>query len=374
VRALVYQLIVIAGVLSLGWLLVADTLENMRLRGLHSGFAFLFQPAGFAIGESLFDFQPTQPYWRAFVVGLANTLRVALLGIALSTALGVLIGIGRLSRNFLVRTACAAYVEVFRNVPVLLQLLTCYFVLTEMLPPASEAIAIGAGILLSKSGLAFPRPLWSYGYVLAAAGLAAGAVAAFAYRRRLPTRFQRTGRASAQLVPMLGIVFGSTLLGWLAGGAPHALDMPVRNEFNIAGGAALSPEFLAVWIGLAIYTAAFVAEIVRAGIQSVSWGQIEAASALGLSRRQQLRLVLLPQAMRLIVPAMTNQYLNLTKNSSLAVAVGYADLVSISNTTLNQTGRAVECIAILMAVYLTLSLITSALMNFYNARIAITER
>lgn len=360
--------------LALGWLLVADTLENMRLRGMQSGFGFLLQPAGFAIGESLLDFQPSQPYWRAFVVGLANTLRVALLGIALTTVLGVLIGIGRLSKNFLVRTACSAYVEVFRNVPVLLQLLMCYFVLTELLPPASEAIAFGAGIFLSKSGLAFPRPLWSSGYALATLGLLAGIAAALIYRRAAMARFECTGRARTLFLPMFAIVIGCALAGWLAGGAPSALEVPVRNEFNIAGGAALSPEFLAVWLGLATYTAAFVAEIVRAGIQSVPWGQVEAASALGLSRRRRLRLVVLPQALRVIIPAMTNQYLNLTKNSSLAVAVGYADLVSISNTTLNQTGRAIECVAILMAVYLGLSLLTSALMNWYNARVAITER
>jgi general L-amino acid transport system permease protein len=292
----------------------------------------------------------------------------------LTTILGTLIGIGRLSRNFLVRGLCTGYVELFRNIPVLLQLLMWYFVLNEWLPPVSEALHPMPGIFLSKSGMSFPVPEWEQGHVVTLAGLALGCAAAWLYRHRARAAFERTGVARATLWPSLVLAAIGAVLGWVAGGAPTALEFPVRNDLNVSGGGAVTPEFLAVTIGLTVYTASFVAEIVRSGIQSVPWGQTEAAGALGLSRGQALKLVLLPQALRVIIPPLTNQYLNLTKNSSLAVAVGYPDLVSISNTTLNQTGRAVECIAVIMAVYLTLSLVTAGLMNWYNARSAIRER
>jgi len=357
------------------WFLAHNTLENMRVRGIQSGFGFLAQPAGFDIGESAFAFDSGEPYWKAFLVGLSNTLRAALVGIVLTTILGTLIGIGRLSRNFLVRGLCTGYVELFRNIPVLIQLLMWYTVLNgDWLPPASEALHPLPGIFLSKSGMSFPVPEWEQGHGVSLAGFAIGIVVAWLYRRWARSAFEKTGVARPMVWPALLIACAGALLGWLAGGAPTALEMPVRNDLNVSGGGAVTPEFLAVTLGLTIYTASFVAEIVRSGIQSVSWGQTEAAGALGLSRAQALKLVLLPQALRVIIPPLTNQYLNLTKNSSLAVAVGYPDLVSISNTTLNQTGRAVECITILMAVYLTLSLVTAALMNWYNARSAIRER
>jgi general L-amino acid transport system permease protein len=373
-RGLIYQLIVV-GLLGLAlWWLAANTLENMRVRGIQSGFGFLTQPAGFDIGESVIDFDSGNPYWKAFLVGLSNTLRVAIIGIFFTTILGTLIGVGRLSRNFLLRGVCTWYVELFRNIPVLIQLLMWYFILTTLLPPVAEALHLGPGMYVSKSGMSFPIPEWGFGQALAAAGMIIGLVFSWFYRRWARAQFERTGIPRAKFWPSLAMVIGFGLIGWLVGGAPTALDFPEKTEMNVSGGGAVTPEFLAVVIGLTIYTAAFVAEIVRSGIQSVAWGQTEAGSALGLSRGQQLKLILLPQAMRVIIPPMTNQYLNLTKNSSLAVAIGYPDLVSISNTTLNQTGRAVECIAIIMAVYLTLSLTTAALMNWYNARAAIKER
>ena len=373
-RGLIYQLIAV-GLLGFAvWWLATNTLENMRIRGIQSGFGFLAQPAGFDIGESIFDFDSGNPYWKAFLVGLSNTLRVAIIGIFFTTILGTLIGIGRLSKNFLLRGVCTWYVELFRNIPVLIQLLMWYFILTTLLPPVAEAIHLGPGMYVSKSGMSFPIPEWGLGQALAALGAAFGLVVSWFYRRWARAQFERTGIPRATVLPTLLIVIGCSLLGWVAGGAPTALEFPEKTEMNVSGGGAVTPEFLAVVIGLTIYTAAFVAEIVRSGIQSVAWGQTEAGSALGLSRGQQLKLVLLPQAMRVIIPPMTNQYLNLTKNSSLAVAIGYPDLVSISNTTLNQTGRAVECIAIIMAVYLTLSLTTAALMNWYNSRAAIKER
>lgn len=289
--------------------LADNTLENMRVRGIQSGFGFLSQPAGFDISESLFAYESSQPYWQAFLTGLGNTLKAAVLGIIFTTILGVLLGVGRFSHNILIRGLCLTYVEIFRNIPLLLQLLMWYLVCVEWLPTAREAEPF-LGIYLTKAGLALP---W----------------------------------------------FG---------------DVPIKAGFGIKGGITVSPEFFALLLGLVIYTASYIAEIVRSGIASVPRGQHEAAYSLGLSRAQTLRFIQLPQALRVIIPPLTNQYLNLTKNSSLAVAVGYPDLVSIANTSINQTGRAVECIAVIMAVYLTLSLLTSAFMGCYNRRAAIKER
>lgn len=320
-RGLLYQLLAVALIALTVWFLAHNTARNMAARGIQSGFDFLLQTAGFDIGESLLAYDPDQPYWRAILVGLTNTLRVALLGIVLTTVLGTLVGIGRLARNALLRAVCTAYVEFFRNVPVLLQLLMWYLLFTDILPAADAAWRLDTWlgpVFLSKGGLNFPVPV-------------------------------------------------SGAEGWL-------LDVPRQGDFAIEHGGALTPEFLALLLGLTAYTAAFVAEVVRAGIQSVPRGQTEAAAALGLSRPQAMRLILLPQALRVIIPPMTNQYLNLTKNSSLAVAIGYPDVVSIANTAINQSGRAVECIAIIMLVYLSTSLATSLLMNWYNARAAIKER
>ncbi|MGH6609678.1 MAG: amino acid ABC transporter permease [Burkholderiaceae bacterium] len=373
-RGIVYQILAVSVIALVAWFLTSNTLTNLRIRGIQSGFDFLIQPAGFAIGESVIEFDSSNPYWKAFLVGLTNTIRVAIIGILIATVLGTAIGIGRLSRNFLLRGVCTAYVELFRNIPVLLQLLMWYLLLNELLPPASEALNPAPGMFLSKGGFAFPVPVWTAGYGLIVVGAIAGIALAWLYRRWAQTQFLLTGYARPMFWPALAIIVVSIAAGWFAAGAPTALDMPEKTTFNVSGGGAVTPEFLALTLGLAIYTAAFIAEIVRSGIQAVPWGQIEASSSLGLTRKRQLQLVLLPQALRVIIPPMTNQYLNLTKNSSLAVAVGYPDLVSISNTTLNQTGRAVECITIIMAVYLTLSLTTAALMNWYNARAAIKER
>ena len=373
-RGLIYQLLTVALLVFAVWWLTSNTLENMRTRGIQSGFGFLNQPAGFDIGETPIEFDSANPYWKAFLVGFLNTLRVAVIGIICTTILGTLIGIGRLSKNFLLRGFCTWYVEIFRNIPVLIQLLTWYFILTTLLPPVSEALHLGPGMYVSKSGMSFPIPVWGLGQLLAGGGLVLGAIVAWFYRRWARMAFERTGKPRPTFLPSIALMFGFALLGWILGGAPMALEMPEKTEMNVSGGGAVTPEFLAVVIGLTLYTASFVAEIVRSGIQAVAHGQTEAASALGLSRGQLLKLVLLPQAMRVIIPPMTNQYLNLTKNSSLAVAIGYPDLVSISNTTLNQTGRAVECIAIIMAVYLTLSLTTAGIMNWYNSRSAIKER
>ena len=321
-RALVFQwgLVLLLCVL-LGWLL-SNTLTNMRARGIQSGFDFLAATSGFDIGESLIEFDSGQPYWRAFLVGLLNTLRVSVTGILLCTLIGTLVGIGRVGSNALARGLCYAYTEVLRNVPILLQLLMWYVLLVEWMPDADAPLQWLHAVYLSKGGLSMPTLVW-----------------------------QTANNASALL--------------W---------EFPSLIEGEVRGGMNLSPEFLAVTLGLSLYTSAFVAEVVRSGLQSVPRGQVEAARSLGLSQGLTLRWVVLPQAMRVIVPPMTNQYLNLTKNSSLAVAIGYPDLVNISNTALNQTGRAVECIALIMGIYLVLSLLTSALMNVYNRRVTIRER
>ena len=372
-RGLIYQVIAIGLVLLAGWWLAANTMHNMKVRGIQSGFDFLMSPAGFDIGESLYAFDSAQPYWQAFLVGLTNTLRVAIIGIILTTILGTLLGVGRFSRNALVRGLCYSYVEFFRNVPVLLQLLMWYLLFTEVLPAAQDAWTLGP-LFLSKGGLSFPVPVWATGHLWALFGLLAGIAVAFVYRRWAFKQFEATGKLKSMFWVPLAIVLALGIVGWLAGGAPAEFNSPVKGDFSIENGGSLTPEFLSVLIGLTVYTAAFVAEVVRAGIQSVARGQGEAAAALGLAQGQTMKLVMLPQALRVIIPPMTNQFLNLTKNSSLAVAIGYPDVVSIANTALNQTGRAVECIAIVMLVYLTTSLTTSFLMNWYNSRSAIKER
>ena len=373
-RGVAYQVLAVGVIGLLAWLLVTSTLANMRARGIQSGFDFLFQPAGFDIGEGWLRYDSVDPYWKAFLVGVVNTLRVAVIGCVLATVLGALLGIGRFSRNALVRGLCYGWVELFRNVPVLLQLLMWYLLFTEYLPAADAAIDIGHAVFLSKNGISFPSLRWEPGHWLALGGLAAGLVAALAYARIARRQFERTGKQWPVASAIVLLLLGMTWLGWLAGGAPAQFDYPAAGELQVEGGSALSPEYMAVLLGLVLYTSAFIAEIVRAGIASVQLGQHEAGSSIGLSRALSMRLVVLPQALRLIIPPLTNQYLNLTKNSSLAVAVGYPEVVSIANTSLNQSGRAVECIAIIMLVYLSLSLATSALMNWFNRRAAIKER
>lgn len=373
-RGLIYQVLALLLLVAAGAYLLHNTLENMRARGIQSGFDFFSQPAGFAIGESIVPFDSSESYAKAYAVGLSNTLRVALVGIVGATVLGTLVGIGRLSRNLLVRMLCGAYVEVTRNIPLLLQLFMWYFTLTEALPAIEDALRPLPDVFFSKNGLQYPVPLWAPGHWGTLGGAAAGLLGAWLFARWARHRFESTGRALPVFLPGLVLVLLGAALGWVAGGMPAGLDVPEKTELNVVGGASLTPEYLTVLFGLVVYTAGYIAEVVRAGIQSVPYGQHEASAALGLTRGLALRLVQLPQALRVIIPPLTSQYLNLTKNSSLAVAVGYPDLVSISSTSLNQTGRAIECIAVLMACYLTLSLITSALMNLYNRRSRLRER
>lgn len=372
-RSVIYQIVALASVVGLIWLLVRNTLRNMRERGIQSGYDFMNQPFGFDVSETLIPYDVMSTYWTAFGIGLLNTLKVAIIGIVLATIVGTLIGVGRFSANYLVRKLCYWYVEFFRNVPIYLQLLIWYIVFTEVLPSFEEAWQAGH-FYLSKGGFSFPWPVWQLGQTLALIGIVAGIAASVAYARKARKHFDLTGQQKPVLWVSLALIGGLALLGWLVGGAPGDWSLPAKGDFQVEGGAAFSPEFLALLIGLVLYTASFIAEIVRSGISSVSLGQHEAAASLGLNKGQSMRLVVLPQALRVIIPPLTSQYLNLTKNSSLAVAIGYPDLVSIAQTSLNQTGRAIEALSIVMLVYLTLSLITSGLMNWFNASAAIQER
>ncbi|SRR5579875_1397303 len=362
VRAIASQFAVFAAIAAVGAYLGANLLDNLAQRSIHTGFAFLAQSAGFNIGASLVPFSSSDTYARALLVGLANTLVVAACGILLSTTFGTIVGIARLSRNPLVGSFAGAYVEAVRNVPLLLQLFLWYAIMTEALPPARAALRLLPGVFLSKNGLDLPLLVHASATVYVIPAAAVGGIVAW----RLSRRYRAYRRLATIFVPIM--VVGVTVLACaLAWGMPK-LEMPVWHRFRFEGGAELPPEFLALVIGLSAYNTAFIAEIVRSGIQSVGRGQRDAAAALGLRYGQVLRFIILPQAKRVIVPPLGTQYLNLTKNSSLAVAIGYPDLMSIADTTLNQTGQAIEVISLIMAVYLLLSLMIALGMNAYNAR------
>lgn len=375
VRAVVYQ--VIAAVLVIGAIafLVANVRANLIERNIQTGYGFLTdQEAGFAIGESLIPFETTNTFLRAFVVGLLNTLRVAAIGIVLATVIGTVIGIARLSRNWLVAKLASVYVETVRNVPLLLQLFFWYAILTSTLPTVENALNLLPNVYLSNSGLVYPVPLFDPAHLYSLAAFVVGGAGLWAFGRRNRRRQAATGRRIQAFGPAVALLIGLPLVVFWASGAPTAVELPTMGRFGFDGGGGITPEFMALLLGLTLYTAGFIAEIVRSGILAVNWGQSEAALAMGLTRAQVLRLIVLPQAMRVIVPPMTSQYLNLTKNSSLAVAIGYPDLVSVADTTLNQTGHTMEAISIIMAVYLVLSLTIAGVMNLYNRRITLVER
>ncbi len=373
VRAVVYQVVALALVALAVWFLVSNTLHNLQVRNISTGFGFIDREAGFAIGETPIDYTPANTYGRAIVVGLLNTLRAAVLGIILATLLGTLIGVGRLSKNWLMAKVCSVYVETMRNVPLLLQLFFWYALITENMPGPRQAANPLPGVFISNRGLKVPALEGaSLDFILGGLALAIiGTIVAAHWGKK---RQEATGQVFPLGRVALGLFIGLPILGWLVSGASLKLDMPVLKGFNFSGGLTLSPEFAALLAGLVIYTSAFIAEVVRSGIQAVNQGQWEAAGSLGLRRSRVLRLVILPQALRVIIPPMTSQYLNLTKNSSLAVAIGYPDIVSVVNTTMNQTGQAIEGILIIMAAYLTVSLSISVFMNWYNKRIALVER
>ncbi|MFN3448863.1 MAG: amino acid ABC transporter permease [Roseococcus sp.] len=373
VRNLVWQMLVVGLVGGLIYWLWSNTVHNLEVRRIATGFDFLGREAGLPIAESLIPYDPSMTYLRALTVGVLNTLKVALVGIVLATILGTLLGIARLSRNWLVAKLAYWYVEIVRDLPLLLQLLFWYALL-QGLPGPRQALNPIEGVYLSNRGLKLPFFVWESAHSWALLAFVLGAIATLLYRRAMRARQMRDGAPRRVWPFALLAMLGAPLAVWAAMGAPFTPDVPVLRGFNFRGGVDVSPEFFALLLGLTLYTAGFIAEIVRAGILAVHQGQWEAAQALGLPRGKVMSLVVLPQALRVIIPPMTSQFLNITKNSSLAVAIGYQDIVSIANTTLNQTGQAIEGIAIIMLVYLTISLSISLFMNWYNAKIALVER
>ena len=347
--------------------LAQNVAANLEARQIKSGFGFLRDPAGFNIGELLFEFSARDSYLRAFAVGVANTLRVSVAGIALASLLGVIAGLMRLSRHGLLAWLGSAYVEVFRNTPLLIQLLAIYLLVTELLPESSGALSADGVALLSKQGLQIAVPETGGLALLCAlaAGVLAGIIGSMAARRWLAVGAGLVG---------LGAAIVAALLAWMAVGAIAGWSQPVLDGFVISGGSSLTPEFLALWLGLSLFTSASIAELVRAGALAVPIGQWHAALALGLTRGQSMAGVIFPQALRLAIPPLSSQYMNLVKNSSLAVVIGYPDLVSIANTSINQNGQALEVIVIIMAVYLSLNLVVAVIMGGVNARVTRAPR
>jgi general L-amino acid transport system permease protein len=354
---------------------VHNAADNLARAKIATGFGFWNVTAGFDISQTLIEYSPqTSTNGRAFLVGLLNTLLVAGLGIVCATVLGFAIGIARLSKNFLLERLATAYVELIRNIPLLLQLLFWYNAVLKALPETGASFVLPGGTILNNRGLFTPRPQFAdLGQMLAVLGVVL--MVAVAFNMAVGRLARRRGTLAVRLVGTVAIAIGVPVAALVASGGPFAFDYPQLGRYNVEGGAEILPEFVALLLGLSIYTAAFIAEVVRAGLMAVSRGQTEAGQALGLRRMQTLRLIVIPQAMRVIIPPLTNQYLNLTKNSSLAVAIGYPDLVQIfAGSVLNITGQAIEVVVITMAVYLSFSLVTSLVMNVYNARFAVVER
>jgi len=353
--------------------LFANLSTAMRQRGLVAGFGYLRLESGFEIGESLIPYHPSDTYGRAYLVGLLNTLQVSVVGIILSTILGVIVGVARLSTNWLVNKLAAIYIEIIRNTPLLVQLVFIYFGVFFQLPPLSQTLELPGGVFANQRGLFVPRPIVSPTFLPWLALMAAGIVAAVVIWK-LVTRVFKSSTLGTWLATIVVLILVPTL-GWMLLGAPPlTFEVPIRERFNFRGGLTLTPEFSALLTGLVIYTAGFIAEVVRGGIQAVGRGQIEAANAIGLSPMQILRLVIFPQAMRVIVPPLTSQYLNLAKNSSLAIAIGFPDMFAVNQTIASQTGQPVPAIALMMGTYLLMSLFTSLIMNIYNRSVQILER
>lgn len=362
-------------VLFLAYALYNNMVRALQQQGLVTGFSFLQQTAGFDIGERLISYSRSSSYLRAFLVGLLNTILVSALGILFATALGMVVGAARLSTNYLVKSTARVYIEIIRNIPLLVLLIFWYTGVLLKLPKITEALILPGPIYFTNRGIAIPWGIPTASFRTYLWILTFGLLITLGRTWLLILKGRRTGRPPLVTLWSLVTFLGVAVLGWiLFPQPPLTADIPYIDGLNIAAGLTLSPEFMALVSGLVIYTAAFIGEIVRAGVQSVSKGQLEAARALGLNAFQSLRLVVFPQAVRVIVPPLTSQYLNLTKNSSLAIAIGYPDLFSVSGTIFNQTGRAVEVITLIMATYLFISLLTSLFMNWYNRKVRLVER
>jgi general L-amino acid transport system permease protein len=373
-RAIIYQIGTLCMVGLLAYYLVSNTLTNLEKQSVATGFGFLNKESSFEIGESLISYSAASSYGRALIVGALNTLLVSFIGIILTVILGTFVGIARLSTNWLVSKLAAIYIEVFQDIPILLQLFFWYALFYEILPGPRQALNPLAGVFLCNRGLVFAIPEYHSIHAYMGISFLAGCIAIYFLRRWARRRQANTGQIFPVFRVSVGILLLFPFITWLMGGAPTAMSVPELKGFNFQGGVNVSPEFAALLLGLVLYTAAFVAEAVRAGIQAVSKGQREAAMSIGLKSGQVLQLVILPQALRVIIPPLTSQMLSLTKNSSLAVAIGYPDFVSVANTTMNQTGQSLEGVALIMLVYLIFSLSTSAFMNWYNKKVKLVER
>jgi len=374
IRSIIFQVIVVVLlVLAVGWI-VSNTVENLRRANIASGFGFLRGRAGFDIAVTPLPYTSDDTFGRALLIGFINTLVVAIAGIITATIVGFLVGVGRLSSNWLIARICTVYVEIFRNIPPLLVIFFWYLGVLSVLPLPRDSIDLPLGGFLNSRGIYIPRTVWSEGSWLVLVALVVAIGMSWFVARRARARQMQTGQQFPVLWTNLALIIGLPLLAFLLAGMPVTIEYPVLGAFNLQGGWQVKPEFLSLYLALSFYTAAFIAEIVRAGIKGVSRGQTEAAYALGLRAGPTLRLVVIPQAMRIVIPPLTSQYLNLTKNSSLAVAIGYPELVAVGGTILNQTGQSIEVVAIWMLVYLGLSISTSIFMNWFNARVALVER
>lgn len=374
-RAILFQVIAVAALVFFFYSIINNALSNLESRGIATGLGFLNQEAGFGIGLSLVEYDETHTYGRTFIVGLLNTALVSILGILFATVLGFTMGIARLSSNWLISRCAAVYIETFRNIPLLLQIFFWYFAVLQALPSPRQSLSFGESVFLNVRGLFFPGPIFEEGSNLIGMAVIIAIVFIIFLSKWAKNKQTLTGQQTPLLRYSLLALIGLPTIAYFISGMPISIDYPELKGFNFKGGISIIPELAALVVALSVYTASFIAEIVRSGINAVNHGQTEAAMALGLPRNKTLKLVVIPQAMRIIIPPLTSQYLNLTKNSSLAMAIGYPDLVSVfAGTTLNQTGQAIEIITMTMAVYLTLSLLTSFLMNIYNSKVALVER
>jgi general L-amino acid transport system permease protein len=365
------QILFVIVLIWIGYEIVGNARSNLETQRIASGFGFLQRNAGFDVSQTLIPYSGSDTYARVFLVGLLNTLLVSIIGIFFATVIGFIVGLSRLSPNWLVSRVAGGYVELVRNLPVLFQILFWYLAVLAALPPPRQSISLFDSFFLSNRGLVIPRPIADPGLGPFLVAIALAVVAAFALGRYAHRQLFTKGRSIRVWPLAIGLLVGLPVISWLIFGSPVSFEVPQLRGFNFAGGTRVIPEFVALTVALSTYTAAFIAEVVRAGILSVHKGQMEAGASLGLSRGATLRLIVVPQAMRVILPPLTNQYLNLTKNSSLAVAIGYPDLVSVfAGTTLSQTGQAIEIIVITMGVYLLLSLVTSTIMSFYGWRLS----
>jgi general L-amino acid transport system permease protein len=374
VRSIFVQVLLVLALAFAAYEIFHNTATNLARLNKSFGFDFLGQTAGFDIIQSLIPYSSSSSYLTALIVGFLNTILVSVIGIILATIIGLIVGVMRLSKNWLVAKVATFYIEFFRNVPLLLQIFIWYATVLKPLPGPKQALNMGDLAFLSNRGLMMPRPIFGEGAWLGLAGFVAAVIGIIVLRRWSKARQEATGQTFPLLWTSLALILLLPLIGFALAGFPVTWDVPALQGFNFQGGLAIIPEFMALLLALSVYTGAFIAEAVRAGIQAVSHGQSEAANALGLRNGPTLRLVVIPQALRIIIPPLASQYLNLTKNSSLAVAIAYPDLVAMGGTVNNQSGRAIEVVLIWMAVYLSLSLMTSAFMNWFNARVRLVER